>query len=148
MRRRALAAWIFALGAAAFSNARAGESPYDCFQTKAAGFVHADSVRWFSGTFKAETKYVLRPMTEEEKAGRAGAGGKYKWMLVETAPGHLTTACAYDASGHDIVCNDVVHFRMNVTTMQFIESYAHGYIDGPGDTGDTPYIAIGFCAKQ
>lgn len=125
-------------------DARAADESFECAEIQATGFVPSEG-NWLSGSIKPASRYRLRSMTADEKSGPLGDGGRNSWVMSSDTAPEVKTPCTFDAASHEIACNGVERFRMNVKTQRFFMAYLHGYVAGDADTHDTPYFALGLC---
>jgi hypothetical protein len=139
---RGFIALLFLMTAAA--EVHAAESALVCFESKAAGFDATPRGSWLPRSIKPDSRYTLRPMTDAEKSGSLGAGGK-TWVFTSGLSPEVKVPCVLDERAHEIACDGVRRFRMNTVTNRFFTAYLHGFTGGDKDVNDTPYIGLGLC---
>jgi hypothetical protein len=155
MKRVALACAL-ALAAEA---AAADEPKFSCFVEHSAGFTTETGAGWSAVSFKPNGRYHLRPATQAERDGKAGAAVHAYFLSSEKTPS-LETPCALDAPRKTLRCDGADAFRMNLETQRFAVFYLRGYVDGvkdgksrkdnknEADDEDTPLVELGLCTRD
>ena len=155
MKRLALACAV----ALAAQGAAADEKKFSCFVEHSAGFTTETGAGWSAVSFKPNGRYHLRPATQAERDGKAGAAGPAYFLASEATPS-LETPCALDAPRKTLRCDGLDAFRMNLETQRFVVFYLRGYVDGvknkkdpkdnknEADDEDTPLVELGLCTRD
>lgn len=133
------------------ANSAPAENAFFCTADKSTGFsFQKDSGEWAQTKFNTQNeKYILRPMTKEERFQHEAVGAYALFKLGETDPEIRCTKAPY-ISGDNLAFVNCSYFgsalRFAQKTLRYVITFQGSYIlDNPEST-DTPYIEIGKCS--
>jgi hypothetical protein len=158
--------FLVAVLSAAIHPANAFEpSAYLCRPDSVAGFRYNDSDgKWYSSSFSAPEKYMLRPLEldGQDKAIKASVEtekfqptwGLFEFKVSPREPsdgGSLKSLCKKDESKFSIgklICKTwLLSVEFNENTSKFIAYYEGNYLFNPpaGEKPDNPVLIVGHC---
>lgn len=124
--------------------AAADEQSYLCVAEQSTGFSFKNG-SWQSTGFKADDKYVIKPVSAEFTKTMPNA----KWIVVPLGDVAPMSVCGeFNENGWLQSCGGFVQFSFNRKTLKFLSAYMIGYVyteDGK-ENANTPSLTIGKCS--
>lgn len=122
------------------------ETNYFCTSDLATGFSNEDGV-WIKGGFKADQKYLVRRLKDNEKYDFIEKDRTH--AVLRMGGTGLPSYTCYISVGGYYICDSVLgEFKFSPEAGAFIATYTIGYWEDKEDTDNTPYIEIGVCAPM